>query len=168
MCWKDSLVLSDQVVRFVAENIRSSVRDLEGSLIKLIAYASLKHREITVDLAREALRDKLQSLGGESTDEVGLTIAVIQQTVAKDWGITVDGLKSKTRTRTLTVPRQVAMYLCRELLSLQLVEIGNAFGGRDHSTVIHSLERASAAIADSVAFATRVDKLRSVLETMRA
>ena len=160
--------IPDQVIRFIAENVRSSVRELEGSIIKLLAYASLKHREITVDVAREALRDKLRGGDGSGPpDDNGLTVSVIQHAVAKEWGVTSEGLKSKTRTKTLTTPRQVAMYLCRELLSLQLVEIGQSFGGRDHSTVIHSLERVAAMIAGDEQFRSKVDRLRGMLESMR-
>ena len=159
----------DTVIRFVAENVRSSVRELEGSVIKLLAYASLKHRDITVDLAREALRDKLRTSfeSGSSTAPTGLSINTIQHAIASEWGITVEGLKSKTRTKTLTIPRQAAMYLCRELLSLQLVEIGNAFGGRDHSTVIHSLERASSLLETDTDFRTRVESVKQMLESTR-
>src|SRR5688500_3172375 len=162
------LTIPDDVIRFIAENVRSSVRELEGSMIKLLAYASLKRQDISVELAREALRDKLRAsdeLG--VTDAAGLSVAAIQAAVSKEWGVTPDGLKSKTRTKTLTVPRQVAMHRCRELLGLQLVEIGGAFGGRDHSTVIHSLERAGETMAEDPAFAARVGKLRSMLETLR-
>jgi len=160
------------VIQFIADNIRSNVRELEGSIIKLLAYASLKHKDVTVEVAREALRDKLRSDLGVDADGIGgprgLTAAAIQSAVAKEWGVTVDGLKSKTRTKTLTTPRQVAMHLCRELLGLQLVEIGNAFGGRDHSTVIHSLERATACMAEDASFDARVGKLRGMLETLRS
>ena len=163
------LTIPEDVIRFIAENIRSSVRELEGSIIKLLAYASLKHKEITVDVAREALRDKLRLSDGESSPgEAGLTIAAIQQAVAKEWGVTADGLKSKTRTKTLTVPRQIAMFLAREMLGMQLVEIGNAFGGRDHSTVIHSLERVAETIRDNPIMRQRIGKMRAMLETLRA
>jgi len=158
----------DPVIRFIAENVRSSVRELEGSVIKLLAYASLKHREITPELAREALRDKLRNADGAATqDSHTLSLANIQHAVAREWGVSVEGLKSKTRTKTLTVPRQAAMYLCRELLGLQLVEIGNAFGGRDHSTVIHSLDRAAVLLKDESRFQERVEKIRNELEKSR-
>jgi chromosomal replication initiator protein len=153
-------------MRFVAENVRSNVRELEGSVIKLLAYASLKRREISIDLAREALRDKLRTENHlESTPS--LSPLGIQQAVADEWGITAEGLRSKTRTKALTIPRQAAMYLCRDVLQLQLVEIGNAFGGRDHSTVIHSLERAVEQIKSDPSFRTRVEKLKKSLEAMR-
>ena len=157
----------DSVIRFIAENVRTSVRELEGSVIKLLAYASLKHREITIELAREALRDKLRLDSSTESPSSALSITSIQKAVANEWGVTPEGLKSKTRTKTLTIPRQAAMYLCRELLSLQLVEIGNGFGGRDHSTVIHSLERAAILLKQDLLFTQRVEKLRTLLEQMK-
>jgi chromosomal replication initiator protein len=164
------LTIPDEVIEFIAQHVKSSVRELEGSIIKLLAYASLKHRDISVDLAREALRDKLRGASTADFPDVPpttITVATIQQVVAREWGVTPDGLRSKTRTKQLTVPRQVAMYLCRELLALQLVEIGNAFGGRDHSTVIHSLERVAEDQAADPSFTERVLKVRGMLETLR-
>ena len=160
--------IPDDVIRFIAENVRSSVRELEGSIIKLLAYASLKHQDISVDVAREALRDKLRT--GEISSDSGqpaLSIASIQQIVAREWGVTPEGLRSKTRTKTLTLPRQIAMYLTRNLLGTQLMEIGSAFGGRDHSTVIHSIEKITTATDTDPLFKIRVEKVRSVLETLR-
>jgi len=161
--------IPDDVIKFIAEHVRSSVRELEGSIIKLLAYASLRHKPITVDVAREALRDKLRASDAEGTETSGqgLTVNAIQQAVAKEWGITVEGLRSKTRTKTLTVPRQIAMHLARELLSLQLVEIGLAFGGRDHSTVIHSLEKVTEMLDADPPVRDRINRLRVLLETLR-
>ena len=161
------LTIPEEVVRFIAENVRSSVRELEGSIIKLLAYASLKHREITVEVAREALRDKLKAAEGTTPGGPALNTYAIQQAVAKEWGVTTEGLRSKTRTKNLTVPRQVAMHLMRDLLSMQLVEIGAAFGGRDHSTVIHSLERVVAMSKEDPMFAQRIGKIYAALESLR-
>lgn len=158
------MTIPEEVIRFIAEHVRSSVRELEGSIIKLLAYASLKHREITVDVAREALRDKLRPGEPGAGGTTGLNPDTIQGAVAREWGVTAEGLRSKTRTKALTTPRHVAMYLMRELLSLQLVEIGAAFGGRDHSTVIHSLERVAHSLREEPPFAQRVGKLRALLE----
>ena len=159
------LTIPDDVIHFIAEHVRSNVRELEGSIIKLLAYASLKHKDITVDVAREALRDKLRAIEGFEPEPLGtLTILTIQQAVAKEWGVTVDGLRSKTRTKNLTTPRQIAMYLTRELLSTQLVEIGNAFGGRDHSTVIHSVEKVQQDISEDSALRSRINRVRSNLQ----
>ena len=161
--------IPDDVIRFIAEHVRSNVRELEGSIIKLLAYASLKHREITLEVAREALRDKLRASEAASASEAPrLDVTTIQQVVAREWGVTQDGLRSKTRTKTLTTPRQVAMHLMRDLLGLQLVEIGNAFGGRDHSTVIHSLERVQEMMAEDPGFGARVAKVRAALESLNA
>jgi len=165
--------IPEEVIRFIAEHVRSSIRELEGSIIKLLAYASLGHRAITVQVAAEALRDKLRAsaddarLHGSERGTPTLTLEAIQDAAAREWGVTPDGLKSKTRTKALTTPRQVAMFLARELLGVQLVEIGNAFGGRDHSTVIHSLDRVAAEIASDPAFASRVENLRNTLERLR-
>jgi chromosomal replication initiator protein len=158
------MTIPEDVIRFIAEHVRSSVRELEGSIIKLLAYASLKHREITVDVAREALRDKLRPGESNGAGSMGLNTETIQQAVAKEWGVTPEGLRSKTRTKALTAPRQVAMFLMRQLLGLQLVEIGAAFGGRDHSTVIHSLDRVAGMLNEEPSFAQRVGKLRAMLE----
>jgi chromosomal replication initiator protein len=158
--------IPDDVIRFIAENVRSSVRELEGSIIKLLAYASLKHQDISVDVTREALRDKLRPETATDSSPA-LSINSIQQIVAREWGVTPEGLRSKTRTKTLTLPRQIAMFLTRELLGTQLMEIGSAFGGRDHSTVIHSIEKISEASKSDTVFKTRVDKVRSMLEAMR-
>lgn len=161
------LTIPEDVIRFIAEHVRSSVRELEGSIIKLLAYASLRHREVSVDLAREALRDKLRAGSDPGGGRNGkLDLSTIQQYVAREWGVTAEGLKSKTRTKTLTVPRQVGMFLARELLGVPLVEIGQAFGGRDHSTVIHSLDRVTSRLSTDSVFAGRVGKLRSNLQTM--
>jgi chromosomal replication initiator protein len=158
------MTIPEEVIRFVAENIRSNVRELEGSIIKLLAYASLRHEEITTDVAREALRDKLRiSELNAPSDTAELTLTGIQHAVAKEWGVTVEGLRSKTRTKTLTIPRQIAMYLTRELLGTQLVEIGHAFGGRDHSTVIHSLEKVQSNISEDPALRQRIGNLQKIL-----
>ena len=150
--------IPDEVVRFLAEHIRSSVRELEGAVIRLLAYSSLKRRDITIALTQEALRDKLRrDDNGQLAELSPITTERIQHTVAAEWGVTAEGLRSKTRTKSLTVPRQAAMLLCRELLGLQLVEIGIRFGGRDHSTVIHSLDRAQDLYTNNTTFQTHFD-----------
>jgi chromosomal replication initiator protein len=159
--------IPDDVIRFIAENVRSSVRELEGSIIKLLAYASLKHQDISVEVAQEALRDKLRTDINHDNSSPALSIPVIQQAVAREWGVTPEGLRSKTRTKNLTLPRQIAMYLTRELLSTQLIEIGHAFGNRDHSTVIHSIDKTLNSLNSDPVFKSRVNKVRSMLEAMR-
>jgi chromosomal replication initiator protein len=160
--------IPDDVIRFIAEHVRSSVRELEGSIIKLLAYASLRHKPVSVEVAREALRDKLKTSDVTTDSEpAGLTVGAIQIAVAREWGTTVDGMRSKTRTKALTTPRQIAMYLTRDLLGMQLVEIGAAFGGRDHSTVIHSLDKVTQMISDDPTAQQRISRIRGLLASMR-
>jgi chromosomal replication initiator protein len=152
------LTIPDDVLRFIAEHVRTSVRELEGCIIKLLLFASLKHREVSIDLAREALADKIQHPPGGIEAPTGMpSVDRVQEVVARRWGVTPEGLRSKARTKTLTVPRQVAMYLARDLLSMQLVEIGQAFGGRDHSTVIHSLDKVQRQLKQDRKFRERVE-----------
>ncbi len=158
------LTIPDDVLRFIAEHVRSSVRELEGCIIKLLLYASLKHREISIDLARDALSDKIKQ--GEGAADHGRAVPSVdrvQEVVARRWGVTPEGLRSKARTKTLTVPRQVAMFLARDLLGMQLVEIGQAFGGRDHSTVIHSLGKVERDMESDRQFKERVELARREL-----
>ncbi len=162
--------IPEDVIGFIAENVRSSVRELEGSIIKLLAFASLKHKEISIELAREALRDKLRPTDGTSDDlpNSPLTIQTIQQVVAQEWGVTAEALRSKTRTKALTIPRHIAMFLTRDLLGTQLIEIGNAFGGRDHSTVIHSIDKTTEILNTDLVSKTRIHKIRKQLEALRS
>ncbi len=159
------LTIPDDVLRFIAEHVRSSVRELEGCIIKLLLFASLKHREVSIELARDALADKIRQIGGDASAAAQSLPSVdrVQEVVARRWGVTPEGLRSKARTRTLTVPRQVAMFLARELLGMQLVEIGQAFGGRDHSTVIHSLDKVQKEMTRDRKFRDRVDLARREL-----
>jgi chromosomal replication initiator protein len=162
------LTIPDDVLRFIAEHIRSSVRELEGCIIKLLLFASLKNREVTIELAREALSDKIRQgeeasgYGNQSTPSIDR----VQEVVARRWGVTPEGLRSKARTKTLTIPRQVAMYLARDMLGMQLVEIGQAFGGRDHSTVIHSVDKVERQMMRDRTFKERVEMARQELSAL--
>ena len=155
----DSILLSDDVLEFIARNCRSNVRELEGAVIKLLAYSSLTRREITPDLAREALGGVLAG----AAPAVELTPHLIREVVAHAFSVPIDGLVSKRRTKELTVPRQVAMYLMRDLLDLPLTEIGKLFGGRDHSTVIHSINKVEAELQSNEAFHARIRELKTEL-----
>jgi chromosomal replication initiator protein len=151
---RNNLQLPQEVLLFIAKNVKSNVRELEGSLIRLIAHSSLNGSDITIELAEEVLKHIL------SHETIRITVERIQQEVAQEYGVTVDGLKSKKRTKTLTVPRQVAMYLCRRHTELPLVEIGQAFGGRDHTTVIHACDKVENEIREDRSIRLRVEQLR--------
>ena len=133
----DRIALDDEVISFIAHSFTASVRELEGAVIKLLAYSSLKNQEVTVALAHTALMGMLRDDQGGPR----LTPEHIREVVARRWSVRPEALASKRRTKDLTVPRQVAMYLIKELLGTPLVRIGRVFGGRDHSTVIHSIRR---------------------------
>ena len=158
------MTIPDDVLRFIAEHVRSNVRELEGCIIKLLLYASLKHREVSIELAREALADKIRP-GDDlpSNPRTMPTIDRIQDVVARRWGVTAEQLRSKARIKTLVIPRQIAMYLARDILQMQLIEIGQAFGGRDHSTVIHSVDKVQRQMSRDRGFRDRIESARSEL-----
>jgi chromosomal replication initiator protein len=134
----ESIDLPEEVAFFIAKRIRSNVRELEGALRRVTANALFTGRAITVDFAKEALRDLL------SLQERLVSIENIQKTVADYFKLRVADLLSKRRTRSIARPRQLAMALAKELTSHSLPEIGDAFGGRDHTTVLHGCRRVAA------------------------
>ncbi len=155
---EDELVLADEVLDFMARNCRSNVRELEGAIIKLLAYSSLTRREITVALAREALGGVLATAAAHEMTPEGIRAAV-----AERFSVSVDAVTSRRRTKEITLPRQVGMYLMRELLNLPLVEIGSYFGNRDHSTVIHSLQKIEQETQEDTQLRDTVESLRQEL-----
>ena len=132
----ENLVVPNDVIVYIANQIQSNIRVLEGALIRVIAHSSLIDSEITIDLAKQVLRDIIPIDKPRQ-----ISIEFIQQVVAESFGVKVDDMKSKSRARAIAYPRQVAMYLCRELTDSSLVQIGQAFGGRDHTTVIRDATR---------------------------
>jgi len=131
----EALPLPDNVAIFIAEKIKSNIRELEGSLIRLIAYASLTNREVTMTLAQEVLKN----LGNH--DERALTVDMIQKAVADYYQLKPADLRSRNNSKSVAMPRQIAMFLCKTLTSASLPEIGRSFGGKHHSTVIHSIRK---------------------------
>lgn len=131
----EGVFLPDDVALFIAGRIKSNIRELEGSLIRLLAYASLTGRELSMSLAQEVLRDVLRQ------EERAVTIDMIQKFVADYYQLKLGELKSRNNSKSVAKPRQVAMYLCKSLTSASLPEIGKSFGGKHHSTVIHSIRK---------------------------
>jgi chromosomal replication initiator protein len=162
---EDHLQISDldDVLTFIARNRTSSVREIEGAVIKLLAYSSLTGRQIDLGLAEEALGGGAARTGGGGgfAVDAGATPDRVRLAVAQAWGTTPEALQSKKRTKDLTVPRQVAMFLIKELFDVSLVEIGKMFGGRDHSTVIHSISKVEEDIVADPALRQRVEELRA-------
>jgi chromosomal replication initiator protein len=155
----DRLMLSNDVMDFVAQFCTSSVRELEGAIIKLLAYSSITNQEISVDLARKALHGSFGSASAGTGSVLGAE--QIRRAVATRWQVREEALSSKRRTKDLTVPRQVAMYLIRDLLDYSLVHIGHLFGDRDHSTVIHSIRKVEDAMSADAEFRQTVEGVRA-------
>jgi chromosomal replication initiator protein len=127
--------LPENVALFIASKVRTNIRELEGSLIRLIAYSSLTGRDIDLNLTREILRDLLH------TEDKPITIEMIQKFVADHYNVKLTELKAKNNSKAIAVPRQIAMYLTKTLTHASLPEIGKGFGGKHHSTVIHSVRK---------------------------
>ena len=134
----EGAVMPEEVAFFVAKNVRSNVRELEGALRKILAYSRFNHKEISIQLAREALRDLL------SIQNRQISVENIQKTVADYYKIKVADMYSKKRPASIARPRQIAMYLAKELTQKSLPEIGELFGGRDHTTVLHAVRKMAA------------------------
>jgi chromosomal replication initiator protein len=131
----EAVPLPDNVAMYIASKIKSNIRELEGSLIRLIAFASLTGQEITLTLTQEVLRNVLDH------EEKAVTIDVIQKFVADYYNLKMVELKSRNNSKSVAMPRQIAMYLCKSLTHASLPEIGRSFGGKHHSTVIHSIRK---------------------------
>lgn len=134
----EGLNVPNEVMVYIATKIKSNIRELEGALIRIIAYSSLTNRDVSVDLASEALKDIISN-----KESAPVTVKTIQESVANYYNLRIEDLKSQRRTRNIAYPRQIAMYLSRKLTDMSLPKIGEEFGGRDHTTVIHAYEKIS-------------------------
>jgi chromosomal replication initiator protein len=132
----ENLYVDDDVIVFIADKIASNIRELEGALNRVIAYSSLTENEINVDLAAEALKEILSANKAKTVNSQS-----IMEAVSRYFDLKPEEFKSKKRNRDISFPRQIAMYLCRELTDLSLPKIGDAFGGRDHTTVLHACDK---------------------------
>ena len=156
----DGIRVPDEVAEFIAQRIQSNIRELEGALVRVVAYANLTRSPITGELASEILKELLPAAAAKP-----VTIASLQKIVAEHFDIRVEEMRAKRRTKGVAFPRQVAMYLARELTDASLPRIGEEFGGRDHTTVMHACDRVKAAIAADAQFAARLKRLVDTLRT---
>jgi chromosomal replication initiator protein len=157
----DAVQLPHDVAIFLASNIDSNVRELEGSLTRLGAFASLTRSVITIDLAKEVLRNSLKGAQRE------VTVESIQKTICDYYNIKLGDLKAKRRTKNIAFPRQVAMYLCRKYTETSFPAIGDKFGGRDHSTVIHAARTIEKRIKEDPFMQTTIEKLERNLNVKK-
>jgi len=150
----ENIKVNDDVMLYIASKIQSNIRELEGALIRVVAYSSLTNSEVTEELAEEALKDILSS-----NKSVEITVELIKEIIAKNFKIKIDDFNSKKRTRAIAYPRQIAMYLTRELTDLSLPKIGEEFGGRDHTTVIHAYDKISTDINENSDLKRKIDDI---------
>ena len=145
--------LADDVAYLIASRVKSNIRELEGSLTRMIAFCALTGREMSVDLATEVLSD----LWGD--EEKVITIEHIQRKVSDFFGVKLSDLKAKNRTKAVAFPRQIAMYLARQLTHASLSEVGRAFGGKDHTTVLHAVDKLQTLLQDDPKLRKTIDGL---------
>jgi chromosomal replication initiator protein len=154
----EGLDIPNEVMIYIANQIDSNIRELEGALIRVVAYSSLENKDITAELAAEALKDIIPA----SKPNV-LTIQDIQKAVGEYFGLKLEDFKAKKRTKSVAFPRQIAMYLARELTDFSLPKIGEEFGGRDHTTVIHAHEKISKLIQEDPLFLKQLEEIKNKL-----
>ena len=142
------------ILPHIAKNIKSNIRELEGALVRVIAYSDLTKEEITYELACEALKDIFQSSANNE-----LNSSVIKEKVAQIFSVKMEDFQSKKRTRAIAYPRQIAMYLCRELTDMSLPKIGEEFGGRDHTTVIHACDKVASDIEKDEDIKNKINRI---------
>ena len=154
----EMMPLPDDVAMYIATRTRSNVRELEGALIRLIAYGSLTGRALSIELAQEVLRNVIDQ------GDKAITIDGIQKFVADYFQLRINDIKSKNNSKSIAMPRQVAMYLCKALTHASLPEIGRSFGGKHHSTVIHSIKKVEDLRKNDPVFNKQIE---SFLESLR-
>ncbi len=153
----DNIIIDDEILSDIATKIDSNIRELEGILNKLIANASLTNCPITIEMAEKAINDVVTK-----KDKV-LSLELIQETIAKYFNVTVEELKGVKRSNDVTFPRQIAMYLCRNVAQLPLTKIGDGFGKRDHTTVIHACNKIEKEIQNNVSTKRIVESVKNIL-----
>lgn len=155
----DALAIPDDTLSYIAGQIDSNIRELEGALVRVQAYSSMTHMPVTTSLAADALKNL--KLNGKTNE---ISIAVIQDKVAKYYHVSISDLKGKKRVKNIVTPRQIAMYLARELTDASLPKIGHEFGGKDHTTVIHAHEKISGALETDTDLQRAINDLKSELK----
>ncbi|MEE9316395.1 MAG: chromosomal replication initiator protein DnaA [bacterium] len=157
----ENIFIPDDVVLFLASQIKSNIRELEGCLIRIVAFSSLTGSEVTVDRSKEILKDIIT----KEEIAVPITIELIQNAVSKHFHLDVKEMKSKKRTDAVAFPRQVAMYLARTLTEYSTTEIGTDFGGRDHTTVMYACEKIKMKLAGDPFFAALINRITQEIKT---
>jgi chromosomal replication initiator protein len=153
----EGILVPNEVTVFIANHAKANIRELEGSMLRVIAFASLTRQEITLELVKEVLKDSLPN------EEKRISVEAIQRVVAERYNCKYSDMKSKKRTKQIAFPRQIAMYLSRELTAHSLSEIGAAFGGKDHTTIIHAYEKIEELLTSDITLLAEVNSLKKQL-----
>ncbi|MFA5363054.1 MAG: chromosomal replication initiator protein DnaA [Candidatus Omnitrophota bacterium] len=155
---REPISIPDDIIFFIAQLIKTNIRELEGALIRVIAYSLFEEKPVTLELAKEVLKDLLKE------PKKLITIDFIQRCVAEEFGISLQDLKMKRRNKTIVLPRQIAMYLSRDFTDFSLPEIGNAFGGKDHTTVLHSYKKIKEEINHNEILKDKINRITQVIQ----
>ncbi|NLJ41005.1 MAG: chromosomal replication initiator protein DnaA, partial [Clostridiales bacterium] len=158
---QEQIEVDDDILLFIAQRIQSNIRELEGALIRILAYSTLNNNRLDISIADEALKDIISNNGPRT-----ITPALIMEVVAAFYNLKTDDFRSKKRNRAISYPRQIAMYLCRELTDLSLPKIGEEFGGRDHSTVIHAYDKIANSSSKDPELSKALGQIRKELESI--
>lgn len=153
----EGVLVPNEVTAFIANHAKVNIRELEGSLLRVMAFAALTKQEITLEMAKEVLKDTLPN------EDRRISIDSIQRVVAERYNCRFSDMKSKKRTKQIAFPRQIAMFLSRELTSHSLAEIGAAFGGKDHTTIIHAYEKIEDLLTTDITLLAEVNSLKKQL-----
>ena len=156
---QEGIEVPDEVLHLIAGKIDSNIRELEGCLTRLVAYSTLVKEPITIDLCERALQEVFNTVKRKQ-----ITAELIMQTVSDYYGLTLDDMTGPTRKREITVPRQIAMYLTREMTGMSLPQIGNVFGGRDHTTVLHSCKTVEANMKANTDIRAVVEDIKTLVK----
>lgn len=155
----ENINISNEDILLIANRITTNIRELEGALIRIKAYSSIIGQEINEDLVEQALKDILPN-----TNEEPVTIEKIQKVVAEYFNLRLEDMKAKKRTKAVAHPRQIAMYLCRELTDFSLPKIGEEFGGRDHTTVMHAQDKINSDLKNNPSITHQIEAIKKILK----
>jgi chromosomal replication initiator protein len=155
---REPVSVPDEVIFFIAQLIKTNIRELEGALIRTIAYSLLEEKPITLELTKGVLKDLLKE------PKKLVTVDFVQRCVAEEFGLSLQDLKTRRRNKTVVLPRQIAMYLSRELTDLSFPEIGNFFSGKDHTTVLHSYNKIKNELNNNPILKERIEGIIQVIK----
>ena len=156
---RDNLTVPDDVMSYIAKNIASNIRELEGALTRIVAFATLTNQDISISLAENSLKDIFSE-----NSSAPLTPELIQQVVAEHYNIRVEDIQGSKKPKNIAFPRQVSMYLCRKLLDISLPKIGESFGGRDHTTVIYAISKIEKQLENDTALQKTIRQLEKEIK----